>query len=163
MIEPELAFADLYDNMDCAEAYVKFCLKYVLQNNGDDLAFLDDRMRKGLIAYLTEISESDFVRCSYTEAITILGDAEKQGANFEQKVTWGMDLGSEHERFMAEKVFKKPVFLYNYPKEIKAFYMKVTDGSQTIIICRWQVREGYGHADPADRRVNWRVSERGGL
>lgn len=72
MIEPELAFADLYDNMDCAEAYVKFALKYVLENNKDDLQFLDERIRKGLIAYLTEISAADFVRCSYTEAIEIL-------------------------------------------------------------------------------------------
>jgi asparaginyl-tRNA synthetase len=129
MIEPELAFADLYDNMDCAEAYVKFCLKYILQNNSHDLEFLDERISNGLVAYLKDIASHDFVRCSYTEAIQLLEQAQSLGAKFENLVTWGIDLGSEHERFLAEKVFKRPVFLYNYPKDIKAFYMKVTEGN----------------------------------
>lgn len=127
MIEPEFAFADLYDNMDAAEAYVKFAIKYVLENNNDDLLFLDSKVKPGLIAYLKDIVSQDFIRCSYTQGIKILEDAVKQGAKFERnKIEWGMDLGSEHERFLAEKVFRRPIFLYDYPKQIKSFYMKVT-------------------------------------
>jgi asparaginyl-tRNA synthetase len=132
MIEPEFAFADLYDNMDAAEAYVKFCIRYVLENNMEDLKFMNERVRPGLIDYLHDIVKKDFVRCSYTEGIAILEEAIKLGAQFEKPVSWGIDLGSEHERFIAEKVFKRPVFLYEYPKAIKAFYMKVTDDGKKV-------------------------------
>ncbi|CAD8171504.1 unnamed protein product [Paramecium octaurelia] len=133
MIEPEFAFADLFDNMEAAEGYVKFCINYILQNNIDDLQFLDKRVKPGLIDYLKDIVSKDFVRCSYTQGIDILLKAQQAGAKFENSdIKWGMDLNSEHERFIAEKVFQRPVFLYDYPKEIKAFYMKVTDDGKCV-------------------------------
>src|SRR6185437_12303524 len=113
MIEPEIAFADLADNADLA----------------DDMAFFDERIEKGLIAKLQSIVDSDFVRMDYTEAIAIL---ERSGARFEFPVRWGIDLQSEHERYLAETHVRKPVIVMNYPKEIKAFYMRVNDDGRTV-------------------------------
>ncbi|CAD8161728.1 unnamed protein product [Paramecium octaurelia] len=133
MIEPEFAFADLFDNMEAAEGYVKFCINYILLNNYDDLEFLDKRVKQGLIDYLKDIVSKEFIKCSYTQGIEILLRAQQAGAKFENdKIQWGMDLNSEHERFLAEKVFQRPVFIYDYPKEIKAFYMKVADDGKCV-------------------------------
>ncbi|HET7260491.1 MAG TPA: asparagine--tRNA ligase [Casimicrobiaceae bacterium] len=129
MIEPEIAFADLADNADLAEALLKHLLASVLAERADDMAFFDERIEKGLIAKLQGIVDSDFVRMDYTEAIAIL---ERSGAHFEFPVRWGIDLQSEHERYLAETHVRKPVIVMNYPKEIKAFYMRVNDDGRTV-------------------------------
>jgi len=129
MIEPEIAFADLADNADLAEALLKHLLASVLAERADDMAFFDERIEKGLIAKLQGIVDSDFVRMDYTEAIAIL---ERSGARFEFPVRWGIDLQSEHERYLAETHVRKPVIVMNYPKEIKAFYMRVNDDGRTV-------------------------------
>mmetsp|Transcript_65644 Transcript_65644/g.122388 ORF Transcript_65644/g.122388 Transcript_65644/m.122388 type:complete len:546 (+) Transcript_65644:99-1736(+) len=131
MIEPELAFADIYDNMQCAEDYLKHCLQYCLSNHRDDLDFLESVNEKGLVARLQAVVDSPFERVSYTEAVDIL-IKESPKANFEVPVEWGMDLGSEHERYLVEKVKMKPTVVYNYPKDIKAFYMRLNDDEKTV-------------------------------
>jgi len=130
MIEPEMAFCDLQGDMDVAEAMVKYVIDYVMENCQDELAFFNQFVDKGLLERLKNVSENDFVRLTYTEAIEIL----KQNADkFEDKnIFWGKDLQSEHERFLTESVYKKPVFLTDYPKEIKAFYMKQNPDGKTV-------------------------------
>jgi asparaginyl-tRNA synthetase len=129
MIEPEIAFADLSDNATLAERLLKFSLETLLKERQDDLAFFDERIEKGLIAKLEGIVASDFVRMDYGEAISVLERAKEK---FEFPVTWGIDLQSEHERYLTEKHAKKPVIVMNYPKDIKAFYMRVNDDGRTV-------------------------------
>jgi len=133
MIEPELAFATLEDDMQCAEDYLKFCLQYALDNNRDDLEFFDKFIEKGLIERLQKVISTPFKKVQYTEAITILETHLKEKkVKFENKVFWGVDLASEHEKYLTDKVFEGPIILYNYPKDIKAFYMKVNDDGKTV-------------------------------
>ena len=134
MIEPELVFATLEDDMDCAEDYIRFCLKYVMTNNRDDIEFFDKFVEKGLIKRLEQVITTPFVRITYTQAVEILvADIKsKKAPKFEFKVEWGVDLSSEHEKYLTDKVFNGPVIVYNYPKEIKAFYMKLNDDSKTV-------------------------------
>jgi asparaginyl-tRNA synthetase len=129
MIEPEIAFADLSDNATLAERLLKSSLKTLLDERGDDLAFFDERIEKGVVAKLEGIVTSEFVRMDYTEAVSIL---ERCGETFEFPVKWGVDLQSEHERYLAEKHVKKPVIVMNYPKGIKAFYMRMNDDGKTV-------------------------------
>jgi asparaginyl-tRNA synthetase len=129
MIEPEMAFYEIEDNMDLAEEFIKYLVQYALDNCKDDLNFLNNMIDKELISRLESVVNTEFVRLSYTEGIEIL---EKSGVNFEFPVSWGIDLQSEHERYLVEKHFKKPVILTNYPKEIKAFYMKLNDDGKTV-------------------------------
>jgi asparaginyl-tRNA synthetase len=129
MVEPEMAFCDLNGNMDLAEAFLKAILSDVLNNCHDDMNFFNTRIDKSVIETLTHIVESEFVRLSYTEAVKIL---EESGASFEFPVSWGVDLQSEHERYLAETKFKKPVILYDYPRGIKAFYMRLNDDEKTV-------------------------------
>ncbi len=129
MIEPELAFADLSDDMDCAEAMLKYVINYVLENCPDEMNFFNTFIDKGLIDRLTHVANSDFGRVTYTDAVKIL---EQHNDEFDYKVYWGCDLQTEHERYLTEKVFKKPVFVTDYPKEIKAFYMKLNPDGKTV-------------------------------
>ena len=129
MIEPEMAFCDLAGNMDIAEQMVKFIIAHITEKCEQELEFLNEFVDKGLILRLNSVLNSSFERLSYTEAIKIL---ENCGHNFEFPVYWGCDLQSEHERYLTEQVFKKPVFLTNYPKEIKAFYMRLNDDNKTV-------------------------------
>ncbi|NLX40676.1 MAG: asparagine--tRNA ligase [Bacteroidales bacterium] len=129
MIEPEMAFYEIEDNMDLAEEFIKYLVQYALDNCKDDLNFLNNMIDKELISRLESVVNTEFVRLSYTEGIEIL---EKSGVKFEFPVSWGIDLQSEHERYLVEKHFKKPVILTNYPKEIKAFYMKLNDDGKTV-------------------------------
>ncbi len=129
MIEPEIAFADITDDMALAEDMLKYVLEHLLAQAPEELKFLDSFVEKGLIDKLTSIVNSDFARCSYTEAIEIL---KQSGQSFEYPVEWGIDLQTEHERYLSEKHFGKPVFVYNYPKEIKAFYMRLNDDGKTV-------------------------------
>jgi asparaginyl-tRNA synthetase len=129
MIEPEIAFADLADDATLAEALLKHVFRTVLAERADDMAFFEERIEKGLIAKLQGIVDSEFVRMDYTEAIRILEGAKQK---FEFPVHWGMDLQSEHERYVAETHVGKPVILMNYPKEIKAFYMRLNDDGKTV-------------------------------
>lgn len=129
MIEPELAFADLSEDMDCAEAMVKFVISYVMKTCKEEIEFLNKFVDNGLIDRLTNVVENEFVRLSYTEAIEILTKVKDK---FEAPVYWGVDLQSEHERYITEEVYKKPVFLTDYPKEIKAFYMRLNDDGKTV-------------------------------
>jgi len=131
MIEPELAFADINDDMDCAEDYLKYCVKFVHDNHYEDLQYFDDKIEKGLIERLQNLLKEPFARVTYTEAIEIL-KKESPKAQFSVPVEWGMDLGSEHERWLAEKVNRKPTIVYNYPKDIKAFYMRMNDDQKTV-------------------------------
>ncbi|KAK4280977.1 hypothetical protein QN277_012527 [Acacia crassicarpa] len=132
MVEPEFAFADLEDNMNCAEAYVKFMCQWLLDNCIDDMEFMADKFDKGCIDRLKMVASTPFVRLSYTEAVEILEDAVKNGKKFDNEVKWGIDLASEHERYLTEVKVQKPVIVYNYPKEIKAFYMRLNDDSKTV-------------------------------
>lgn len=133
MIEPELVFADLTDLMDCAEDYTKYCVRYILENNKDDVAYFNKEVDKDLLVRLEQLASVAFKRLSYTEGIDILlEDLAAKKVKFEKKPVWGTDLGSEHERYLAEKVFKQPVIVYNYPKEFKAFYMKQNDDGKTV-------------------------------
>ncbi len=125
MIEPEVAFMDLPDLMDLEEDFIKYCIRWALDNCKDDLEFLNNMIDKGLIERLQGILDSEFVRLPYTEGIRILQEAIKGGKKFEFPCNWGDDLASEHERFLVEEYFKKPVIMTNYPKAIKAFYMKI--------------------------------------
>lgn len=129
MVEPEVAFNDLDANMDLEEEFVKFLMNWALTKCAEDMKFFNDRIQPGLIEMLTQVANSDFVRISYTEAMKEL---EKNADSFELKPYWGCDLQSEHERFLTEKVYKRPVFLYNYPKDIKAFYMKLNEDGKTV-------------------------------
>jgi asparaginyl-tRNA synthetase len=129
MIEPEMAFYEIKENMDLAEEFIKYLVKYALENCAEDLKFLNDMFDKELIARLNSVVETDFVRLSYTEGVDIL---MKSGEKFEFPVYWGADLQSEHERYLVEKHFKRPVILTDYPKEIKAFYMKQNEDGKTV-------------------------------
>lgn len=129
MVEPEMAFYDIKDNMDLAEDFIKYLVRYALDNNMDDLRFLNDMFDKTLIERLESVLKVDFVRLDYTSAIEILKKADKK---FDYKVEWGIDLQSEHERYLVENHFKKPVILTDYPKEIKAFYMKQNEDGKTV-------------------------------
>ncbi|THG17899.1 hypothetical protein TEA_028801 [Camellia sinensis var. sinensis] len=131
MVEPEIAFADLEDDMKCAEAYVKFMCQWLLDNCLDDMEFMVKNFDKSAIDRLRLVASTDFVRLSYTEAIAILEESSKE-RQFENKVEWGIDLASEHERFLTDVKFKSPVIVYNYPKGIKAFYMKVNADNKTV-------------------------------
>ena len=132
MIEPEMAFYDIHDNMDLAEDFIKYCVRWALEHCADDLAFLNKMVDKTLLERLHSVVENDFVRLTYTEGIEILEAAVKQGHKFEFPVHWGIDLASEHERYLVEEHFKKPVILTGYPKEIKAFYMKMNEDGKTV-------------------------------
>ena len=127
MVEPEVAFIDLADLMDLEEDFIKYCIRWALEHCQDDLEFLNKMIDKGLIERLKGVLESDFVRLPYTEGIKILQDAIAKGRKFEFPCEWGDDLASEHERYLVEEYFKKPVIMTNYPKAIKAFYMKIDD------------------------------------
>jgi len=129
MIEPEIAFGDLGANMELAEAMVKSIIKYVMDNCPEEMEFFNSFIEKGLFDKLNNVLNNDFGRVTYTEAIEIL---EKSGKKFEFPVKWGIDLQSEHERYLAEEYFKKPVFVTDYPKEIKAFYMKLNEDGKTV-------------------------------
>jgi asparaginyl-tRNA synthetase len=129
MIEPEIAFADLSDDADLAESLLKEVLKRLLEERPDDMAFFEERIEKGVIAKLQGIVGSEFVRMHYDEAIEVLGRAK---AKFEFPVKWGMDLQSEHERYLTEQHAKRPVIVMNYPKGIKAFYMRLNDDDRTV-------------------------------
>jgi asparaginyl-tRNA synthetase len=129
MIEPEMAFYEIEDNMRLAEDFVKYLVKYALDNCADDLKFLNDMFDKELISRLEGVISTEFIRLSYTEGVDIL---MKSGQKFEYPVSWGTDLQSEHERYLVEQHFKKPVILTDYPKEIKAFYMKQNNDGKTV-------------------------------
>ena len=129
MIEPEIAFADLNDDMALAEAMVRYVIADVMKRCPEELEFLNNFVDKGLIDRLTHVRDSDFARVTYTEAIEIL---KNSGEHFEYGAYWGMDMQTEHERYLAEKHFGRPVCVYNYPKEIKAFYMKQNDDGKTV-------------------------------
>lgn len=132
MVEPEMAFADLDDLMALEEEFIKYCVKWALEHCQDDLQFLNDMFDKGLIERLQKVVETEFVHLPYTEGIKILEEAIANGHKFEFPVYWGCDLASEHERFLVEEHFKKPVIMINYPKEIKAFYMKQNEDGKTV-------------------------------
>ena len=129
MVEPEIAFADLADDMKLAEDMIKYVLKYVVKECPKELEFFNQRIDKTVLERITSLIESDFEHVTYTEAIDLL---LKSGHNFEVPVSWGMDMQSEHERFLTEQIFKKPVFVTDYPKEIKAFYMRRNDDGKTV-------------------------------
>ena len=129
MIEPEMAFADLSDTMDVEEAMLKYIIRYVLENAPEEMKFFDSFVEKGLIQRLQQILENDFARVTYTEAVEQLMQHNDQ---FENKVEWGCDLQTEHERYLTEKLYKKPVFVTDYPKDIKAFYMKLNEDGRTV-------------------------------
>ena len=132
MIEPEVAFNDIVDNMNLAEEFIKYCVSWALDNCMDDIKFLNDMIDKELIERLRSIVNTEFVRLKYTEGIEILEKAVADGNKFEFLVYWGVDLASEHERYLVEHHFKRPVILTDYPKEIKAFYMKQNEDGKTV-------------------------------
>ena len=129
MIEPEMAFADLDDNMALAEDMLKYIINYVMEHAPEEMNFFNSFVDKGLIERLRNVASSDFARVTYTEAVELL---EKNNDNFEYKVSWGADLQTEHERYLTEQVYKRPVFVTDYPKDIKAFYMKMNDDDKTV-------------------------------
>ena len=129
MIEPEIAFADLKDDMILAEGMLKYVIRYVLEHAGEEMKFFNSFVDKGLLERLHHVADSEFAHVTYTEAIEIL---EKNNDKFDYKVSWGADLQTEHERYLTEDVFKRPVFVTDYPKEIKAFYMKLNDDGKTV-------------------------------
>ena len=139
MIEPEIAFADLTDDMMLAESMLKYVISYVLEHAPEEMAFFNQFVDKGLIERLEHVVNSDFGRITYTDAITEL---EKHNDEFDYKVYWGCDLQTEHERYLTEKIFKRPVFVTDYPKEIKAFYMKLNEDGKTVAAmdCRVSAR-----------------------
>lgn len=132
MIEPEIAFADLDDNMDLIEDMIKYCIDYVLENAPEEMKFFNTMIDKQAIERITKVRNSEFKRMTYSEAIEIL---EKADVKFENKISWGMDLNSEHERYLCEQVINGPVFLTDYPKDIKAFYMRINDDDKTVAAC----------------------------
>ncbi len=129
MIEPEMAFADLKDDMMVAESMLKYIIRYVLEEAPEEMAFFNKFVDKGLIERLQNVADAEFAHVTYTEAIELL---EKHNEQFEYKVSWGCDLQTEHERYLTEQVFKRPVFVTDYPKEIKAFYMKLNEDGKTV-------------------------------
>ena len=129
MVEPELAFADLADYMDCAEEMLKYVINYVMEQCPEEMEFFNKFIDKGLLERLNHVATSDFKRISYTDAVELL---LKSGKEFEYPVKWGDDLQTEHERYLTEEIFKKPVFVTDYPKDIKAFYMKLNDDNKTV-------------------------------
>jgi len=129
MMEPEMAFTDLNGNMDIAEDMIKYIIRYVIDNAPEEMEFFNSFIDKGLLDRLNNVLNSDFARITYTEAIDIM---EKSGVNFEFPVSWGIDIQTEHERYLAEQVFKKPVFVTDYPKDIKAFYMRRNPDGKTV-------------------------------
>ena len=129
MIEPEIAFADLEDDMMLAESMLKYVINYVIENAPEEMAFFNNFVDKGLLDRLRNVVENDFARVTYTEAIDILS---KHNDKFDYKVSWGCDLQTEHERYLTEQIYKRPVFVTDYPKEIKAFYMKLNDDGKTV-------------------------------
>ena len=129
MIEPEIAFADLEDDMMLAESMLKYVINYVLENAPEEMAFFNNFVDKGLLDRLRNVVENDFARVTYTEAIDILS---KHNDKFDYEVSWGCDLQTEHERYLTEQIYKRPVFVTDYPKEIKAFYMKLNDDGKTV-------------------------------
>ena len=132
MIEPEMAFCDLKGDMEVMEAMVKYIISYVLENAPEEMAFFNQFVDKGLLERLHHILESDFGHVTYTEAVDLL---KKSGKEFQYPVEWGIDLQTEHERYLTEEIFKKPIFVTDYPKEIKAFYMRVNDDDKTVAAC----------------------------
>ena len=132
MVEPEFAFCDLEGNMDWGEAMIKYIINYTLENAPEEMEFFNNFIDKGLLDRLHNVVSSDFARITYTEAVEILKKADKK---FEYPVEWGVDLQSEHERYLTEEVYKRPVFVTNYPKEIKAFYMRLNDDNKTVAAC----------------------------
>ncbi|MCI8608110.1 MAG: asparagine--tRNA ligase [Firmicutes bacterium] len=132
MIEPEVAFADLKDNMELAEAMIKYIINYVLEHAPEEMQFFNSFIDKGLLDRLQHIVNSDFGRVTYTEAVELL---RKSGKEFQYPVEWGIDLQTEHERYLTEEIFKKPVFVTDYPKDIKAFYMRLNDDNKTVAAC----------------------------
>lgn len=132
MIEPEVAFIDLKDLMDLEEDFIKYCVQWALDNCHDDLEFLNKMIDKTLIERLQSVVAGSFERLTYTEGIRILEEAVAKGRKFEFPVSWGMDLASEHERYLVEEYFRKPVIMTDYPKEIKAFYMKINEDGRTV-------------------------------
>ena len=132
MIEPEVAFADLSDNMDLAEDMIKYIIRYVLEHAPEEMEFFNKFMDKGLLERLTALVNAEFVRVTYTEAVELL---QKSGKKFEYPVEWGIDLQTEHERYLTEEIYKKPVFVTDYPKDIKAFYMRLNDDGKTVAAC----------------------------
>ena len=129
MIEPEMAFADLKDNMELAEDMLKYIIQYVLDNAPEEMEFFNSFVDKGLLERLHNILNNDFGVVTYTEAVDLL---IKSGQKFEYPVEWGIDLQTEHERYLTEQIYKKPVFVTNYPKDIKAFYMRMNDDGKTV-------------------------------
>jgi asparaginyl-tRNA synthetase len=129
MIEPEMAFADLENYLETAEAMLKFVIEYILKHAPEEMNFFDEWIEKGLLEKLKIICEKEFARCSYTRAIEIL---QKSNKKFEYPVQWGLDLQTEHERFLCEEIFSRPVFITDYPREIKAFYMRLNDDKKTV-------------------------------
>ena len=129
MIEPEIAFADLKDDMLLAEGMLKYIIRYVLEHAPEEMKFFNSFVDKGLLERLEHVANADFGHVTYTEAIELL---EKNNDNFEYKVSWGCDLQTEHERYLTEEIFKRPVFVTDYPKEIKAFYMKINEDGKTV-------------------------------
>ena len=138
MVEPEIAFADLNDDMDLAESMLKYIINYVMENAEKDMAFFNSFIDKGLLERLTLVKNSEFERISYTDAIKVL---EKVAHQFQYPVYWGCDLQTEHERYLSEKYFSKPVFVTDYPKDIKAFYMRLNDDEKQLLppTCLFQV------------------------
>ncbi|MBQ7818316.1 MAG: asparagine--tRNA ligase [Bacteroidales bacterium] len=132
MIEPEVAFNEIEDNMELAEDFIKYCVRWALDNCADDLQFLNDMFDKELLARLRSVIDVEFKRLTYTEGISILEDAVAKGKKFEFPIFWGADLAAEHERYLVEEYFKRPVILTDYPKEIKSFYMKQNDDGKTV-------------------------------
>ena len=132
MIEPEMAFCDLQGDMDIAEAMIKFIINYVLENCPEEMDFFNKFVDKGLLERLHNIVSSDFERITYTQAVEIL---QKSGKKFEYPVEWGLELQTEHERYLTEEVFKKPIFVTDYPKDCKAFYMRLNDDGKTVAAC----------------------------
>jgi len=128
-IEPEMAFAELFDDMDVMEKMIKYVINYLFEKCPEELKFFDSFVEKGLIEKLKNVTNNEFARCTYTDAIELL---KKNNDKFEFKAEWGCDLQSEHEKYLAQVVFGKPVFVYNYPKEIKAFYMRLNDDNKTV-------------------------------
>ena len=132
MIEPEMSFCDLAGDMEVAEAMTKYVIRYLMENAADELNFFNSFVDKGLLERLNHVVNSDFGRVTYTEAIDIL---KKSGKKFDYPVEWGIDLQTEHERYLTEEVFKRPIFVTDYPKDIKAFYMRLNDDNKTVAAC----------------------------
>lgn len=129
MIEPEIAFADLQDDMELAESMLKYVINYVIEHCPEELEFFNQFVDKGLLERLNHVISSDFARVTYTEAVEIL---QKCGKEFDYPVSWGIDLQTEHERYLTEEHFNKPLFVTDYPKDIKAFYMRMNDDNKTV-------------------------------